>query len=190
MARAWLSVRVDLVEGHGEPCRPRPGRIFAAVRSHTFRQVADAIDDAFARWDRSHLQEFTLTGTVGAQRIDPVEALGILPGRPLPYWGWATFPTSTAASGTVTTATHPSPPTPGSLIFHRSGLTGGPPADGRGPGSRHCSRAPAHSGPHRQAVPPPRYTYAWSRGMVTIRGGPSVFLRQGFRVLGWLPSHG
>ena len=62
MARTWLSIRVDLVEGHGEQYWPRPGRIFAAARSHSFRQLADAIDDAFARWDRSHLQEFTLTG--------------------------------------------------------------------------------------------------------------------------------
>jgi len=38
---------------------PRPGRIFAASRSHTFAQLATAIDDAFARWDRSHLHEFT-----------------------------------------------------------------------------------------------------------------------------------
>jgi hypothetical protein len=30
--------------------------------------------------------------TVGAQRIDPVEALGILPGTPLPYWGWGDIP--------------------------------------------------------------------------------------------------
>jgi len=36
------------------------GRIFAAARGHTFAELADAIDDAFARWDRSHLQEFTL----------------------------------------------------------------------------------------------------------------------------------
>jgi hypothetical protein len=59
LARTWLSIRVDLIEGQGEQCWPRPGRIFAAARSHTFKQLADAIDDAFARWDRSHLQEFT-----------------------------------------------------------------------------------------------------------------------------------
>ncbi len=70
MARTWLSIRVDLVEGHGEQYRPRPGRIFAAARSHTFRQLADAIDDAFARWDRSHLQEFTLTGQIRLCRPD------------------------------------------------------------------------------------------------------------------------
>lgn len=36
---------------------PRPGRIFAAARSHTFGQLADAIDTAFARWDRAHLSQ-------------------------------------------------------------------------------------------------------------------------------------
>ncbi len=142
MARTWLSIRVDLVEGHGEHYWPRPGRIFAAARSHTFKQLADAIDDAFARWDRSHLQEFTLADgrrlygpdpdweiegevtedyqrvklsrlrpgeqfvvyvfdlgddwarlcAVAAQRIDLVEALGILPDTPLPYWGWGDIP--------------------------------------------------------------------------------------------------
>jgi hypothetical protein len=141
VARTWLSIRVDLVEGHGEHLWPRPGRIFAAARTHTFEQLADAIDDAFARWDRSHLQEFTLDDTtrvcipdpdweiegektedfrgvklsrlrpgeqfvyvfdlgddwahlctVGPERIDPVATLGILPDRPLPYWGWGDIP--------------------------------------------------------------------------------------------------
>jgi hypothetical protein len=140
LARNWWSIRVDLVEGHGEQYWPRPGRIFAAARSHTFKQLADAIDDAFARWDRSHLQQFTLADgralgdpdpeqeiegevedyqrvtlsrlrpgekfayvfdlgddwahlcTVAAQRIDPCEVLGVLPGTPLPYWGWGDIP--------------------------------------------------------------------------------------------------
>ncbi len=48
----------DLVEGHGEDLWPRPGRIFAAARSPTFHQLAAAIDDAFARWDRAHLHQF------------------------------------------------------------------------------------------------------------------------------------
>ena len=30
--------------------------------------------------------------TVGARRIDAVEALGILPGTPLPYFGWGDIP--------------------------------------------------------------------------------------------------
>jgi hypothetical protein len=49
MARTWLSIRVELVEGRGERLWPRPGRIFAAARSHTFAALATAIDDAFAR---------------------------------------------------------------------------------------------------------------------------------------------
>ena len=141
MTRTWLSIRVDLVEGHGELLWPRPGRIFAAARTHTFEQLADSIDDGFARWDRSHLQEFTLADgtrlavpdpewemegettedfrrvrlsrlrpgeqfvyvfdlgddwahlcTVAEERIDPVETVGILPDRPLPYWGWGDIP--------------------------------------------------------------------------------------------------
>jgi len=49
MARTWLSIRVDLIAGHGEELWPRPGRLFAAARTHTFAQLATAIDDAFAR---------------------------------------------------------------------------------------------------------------------------------------------
>ena len=140
MARTWLAIRVDLVEGHGEHLWPRPGRLFAAARSHTFAQIAEAIDDAFARWDRAHLHEFMLAdGTrlttpypdweelgpalddskvrlsrlepdeqflyvfdlgddwthlcsVGPKQIDPLEWLGIVPDRPLPYFGWGTIP--------------------------------------------------------------------------------------------------
>ena len=58
VARTWLSIRVDLVSGRGEDYWPRPGRIFAAAQSHRFSQLADAIDTAFARWDRAHLYQF------------------------------------------------------------------------------------------------------------------------------------
>ncbi len=140
MPRTWLPIRVELVAGRGEELWPRPGRIFAANRSHTFRQLADAIDDGFARWDRSHLHEFFLADghrigfpdlddedpaplldhrrqrlsrldlgeqfayvfdfgddwqhlcTVGPKRIDPLEVLGIIPDRPLPFWGWGSIP--------------------------------------------------------------------------------------------------
>jgi hypothetical protein len=56
----WLSIRVELVDGRGERLWPRPGRLFAAAPTHSFAQLAIAIDDAFARWDRSHLHEFRL----------------------------------------------------------------------------------------------------------------------------------
>ncbi|MGH2811730.1 MAG: IS1096 element passenger TnpR family protein [Actinomycetota bacterium] len=140
MARTWLSIRVEVLGGRGERFWPRPGRIFAASRSHTFYSLATAIDDAFARWDRSHLHEFrfddgrkigipdtdwgfdqevidykkTILGalkagerfgyifdfgddwvhlcTVNKERIDPLETLGIVPERPLPYFGWGEIP--------------------------------------------------------------------------------------------------
>ena len=39
---------------------PRPGRIFAVSTGHSLHELAESIDDAFARWDRSHLHEFEL----------------------------------------------------------------------------------------------------------------------------------
>jgi pRiA4b ORF-3-like protein len=65
----WLSIRVDLIEGRGTDLWPRPGRIFAAARSHTFAALAVAIDDAFARWDRAHLHQFWLAD--GIRVTDP-----------------------------------------------------------------------------------------------------------------------
>src|SRR5450631_67390 len=49
--------------------RGQDGSSGPRARSHTFKQLADAIDDAFARWDRSHLQEFTLAD--GRRLCDP-----------------------------------------------------------------------------------------------------------------------
>lgn len=148
MARTWLSVRVELLGGRGEDLWPWPGRVFAVAPSHTFLDLAAAIDDAFARWDRSHLSVFTLadgrvitddeTGqelasasfgpviaavdirsakpsrmlplgamfqytfdlgdkwvhrcVVGERKIDPLEELGIMADKPLPYWGWGSIP--------------------------------------------------------------------------------------------------
>jgi hypothetical protein len=140
VAPTWLSIHVELIEGGGRTLWPRPGRVFAAARSHTFAALADAIDTAFARWDRAHLHLFELADTtnicgpicwedppegsvfagdarlsrltageqllytfdmgddwthlctVGEQRIDPLETLGIIPAGPLPYWGWGEIP--------------------------------------------------------------------------------------------------
>ncbi|MFC9554030.1 hypothetical protein ACFTWF_24660 [Rhodococcus sp. NPDC056960] len=60
MARTWLSVTVELLGGRGEELWPWPGRVFAVGPSHTFMDLANAVNDAFARWDRSHLSMFTL----------------------------------------------------------------------------------------------------------------------------------
>ena len=72
VARTWLSIQVELVSGRGENYWPRPGRVFAAARSHGFSQFADAIDTAFARWDRAHLYQFVLSdGTrIGQPEFD------------------------------------------------------------------------------------------------------------------------
>lgn len=60
MARTWLSISVELLGGRAEDLWPPPGRTFAVGPSHTFMDLADAINTAFARWDRAHLSEFTL----------------------------------------------------------------------------------------------------------------------------------
>ena len=61
MGRTHLTITVELVSG-GQRGNlwPRPGRVLVASRSATFEELATAINDAFARWDRAHLHEFTL----------------------------------------------------------------------------------------------------------------------------------
>ena len=76
MSRSWLSIRVELVEGRGEDYWPRPGRTFAAARSHTFGQLATAIDDAFTRWDRAHLHQFWMASGPRIGQPDIEEDLG------------------------------------------------------------------------------------------------------------------
>lgn len=60
MARTWLSITVELLAGRGRGLWPYPGRVFAVGPAHTFADLADAINTALARWDRSHLDLFTL----------------------------------------------------------------------------------------------------------------------------------
>lgn len=56
----WLKIQVELLGGRGMECDPPPGRILIVGPSHSFEQLAEAIDAAFARWDLSHLHEFEL----------------------------------------------------------------------------------------------------------------------------------
>jgi len=60
MISAWLHIQVELERGAGIECDPPPGRIFVVGPGHTFRQLASAIDAAFARWDVAHLHAFEL----------------------------------------------------------------------------------------------------------------------------------
>ncbi len=63
MGRTHLAITVELVSsGRAGDLWPRPGRVMIASRTTTFEQLATSIDDVFARWDRNHLHEFTLTG--------------------------------------------------------------------------------------------------------------------------------
>ncbi len=160
MARSWLSIRVDLVEGGVREIWPRPGRMFAAARTHSFSALARAIDDAFARWDHSHLHAFEMADearlgsvgpwddssdtvdsgsvklsrlsageqfvyvydfgddwthlcTVGAERIDPMETLGILASKPLPYSGWGDIPDQYGRRWDTDDGESDPPPNPG-----------------------------------------------------------------------------
>jgi hypothetical protein len=72
VARTWLVINVELVSGGGRgDFWPRPGRTFIASRTHTFEQLAEAIDDAFGRWDLAHLHEFTLADGICIGTPDP-----------------------------------------------------------------------------------------------------------------------
>ena len=54
-------MRVELLGGGlSGDLWPQPGRVFAVSTAHTFHAFAEAIDDAFARWDRAHLHQFQL----------------------------------------------------------------------------------------------------------------------------------
>lgn len=69
--RQWISITVELVGGRGEHYWPRPGRIFAAAPDHSFADLGAAIDNGFARWDRSHLHEFELADGTRIGMPDP-----------------------------------------------------------------------------------------------------------------------
>ena len=60
MAKDWMTIRVSLLGGGGIECDPPPGRIMLVGPLHTFGELAEAIDAAFARWDLSHLHMFEL----------------------------------------------------------------------------------------------------------------------------------
>ena len=58
---SWLIVRVVLGGHGGEQLQDPPGRDLLVRSSHSFAQLAKAIDTAFARWDLGHLHEFSLS---------------------------------------------------------------------------------------------------------------------------------
>jgi hypothetical protein len=77
MSGRWLGIRVDLIGGRGQILDPPPGRAFAVPPSCTFDDFGRGIDLAFARWDLSHLWEFTLddaTLVVNEEMADELRA--------------------------------------------------------------------------------------------------------------------
>lgn len=71
VARTWLEVRVDLLGSGGADLRPTPGRILIVGPAHTFEALADAINQAFARWDLAHLHVFELADGRRVGFVDP-----------------------------------------------------------------------------------------------------------------------
>ena len=72
MARNWLSIRVELVGSRFDPeLWPRPGRVLIATPTMTFRDLARAIDLAFARWDLDHVHRFRLGDGTTLMPPDP-----------------------------------------------------------------------------------------------------------------------
>jgi hypothetical protein len=55
-----MTVRVELISGIGKDLDPPPGRVFLVAPDNTFRDLADAINIHFARWDLAHLHVFRL----------------------------------------------------------------------------------------------------------------------------------
>lgn len=69
----WYIIRVELTSGRADEFDPPPGRDILISPQHTFRQLAEAINSAFARWDLGHLYMFRLAdGTaIGIALEDP-----------------------------------------------------------------------------------------------------------------------
>lgn len=57
----WHVIRVELISGRADEFEPPPGRDILISPQHTFRQLAEAINSAFARWDLGHLYMFRLS---------------------------------------------------------------------------------------------------------------------------------
>lgn len=74
-ATRWMIIRVTLAGQAGEALRDPPGRDLLASASHTFADLAAAIDSAFARWDLAHLHEFELPGGERVSSADDDEGL-------------------------------------------------------------------------------------------------------------------
>ncbi len=53
MAADHLIIRVEIVSWSAKPLPTPPGRLFLVGPGHTFEELGDSINQAFARWDQS-----------------------------------------------------------------------------------------------------------------------------------------
>jgi hypothetical protein len=60
----WLTIRVVLQGQPDAPLEHPPGRVLLAHADHSFGELAEAIDGAFARWDVTPLHRFDVEGRV------------------------------------------------------------------------------------------------------------------------------
>jgi hypothetical protein len=94
----WLSIKVELVSGRGLVLEQPPARVMIASPQHTLAELAEAIDLAFARWDRAHLHQFEFADgrryMLGASEFEPevldstgtsLAAAGLGPGTEFEY---------------------------------------------------------------------------------------------------------
>lgn len=66
-----MQIEVLLHRGRGVQLNPPPGRILLVGGTHTFADLARAIDVAFGRWDLHHLHVFELADGRLVGQVDP-----------------------------------------------------------------------------------------------------------------------
>jgi hypothetical protein len=66
---------------------PIEGYVFAGAARLSRLEAGEQLLYTFDMGD-----DWTHICTVGQQRIDPLDTLGIVPDRPLSYWGWGNMP--------------------------------------------------------------------------------------------------
>lgn len=69
----WMTIRVVLTGQEDLPLVQPPGRVLLVHADHSFADLADTIDTAFARWDLSPLHEFAVEGRRLAAEPDEVD---------------------------------------------------------------------------------------------------------------------
>ena len=67
----WMTIRFEVLGRDGEPLAVPPGRVLLAHPDHVLGELADAVDNAFGRWDLTPVSEFTIDGRRALPGGDP-----------------------------------------------------------------------------------------------------------------------